>query len=588
MQPKATENRRTVFHGLPRASAVIRSVFLVTLILLAACSDPASEESAVDRARRHLADGQYELAVVALRDAMRAYPDDPELRLLLAEAYLDLEQGNLALKALEQAIERGLEPMQAVLPTGRALFLERRWGELIALDLPTDLDVAEQTMLLYLQANAKAAQSTVGISSDDMVIRAYIDLIGVIEANAGNAEVAALRDLLQERREERSEIERAWHHYACSGRQAETGGWMPIISPGNRVLTVGTGKEFETLGGAAKSARDGDVVEIFPGTYTGGVALWPQSDLIVRGVGERPRVIAGGKSIEHRDVWLFTGDNVVIENVDISGARSPWKNGAGIRHTGSGLTLRHVFLHDNENGVLTSNRYPDTNTILVEYSEFANNGDNEGFAHNLYIGRSKRFEFRYSYSHGSKGGHLLKSRAQENHVTYNRLTDEQGGRSSYIIDIPEGGTSYIVGNVIEQGSETLNHGIFSFAGESSDHPDNRLVIVNNSIYNRDFKGVVVRNHASLDVEMVNNLLGGAPAANTDSVINLAGNLTRPEHGMTDPRNYDFSLKNSAAAIDAGVEFEIVPSREYVHPVRWRNRQTIWILDVGAYERCGID
>jgi hypothetical protein len=96
-----------------------------------------------------------------------------------------------------------------------------------------------------------------------------------------------------------------------------------------------------------------------------------------------------------------------------------------------------VFLHDNENGVLTSNRYPDTNEILIEYSEFADNGDNKGLAHNMYIGRSKRFELRYSYSHGSQGGHLVKSRAKENLITYNRLTDEEGGRSSYIIDIPE-------------------------------------------------------------------------------------------------------------------------------------------------------
>jgi hypothetical protein len=116
---------------------------------------------------------------------------------------------------------------------------------------------------------------------------------------------------------------------------------------------------------AAELARDGDIVEIYPGTYPGDVALWPQNNLIVRGVDERPLVIADGKSVQRRDVWLFTGDDVVVENVEISGARSPWENGAGIRHIGSGLTLRHVFLHDNENGVLTSNRYPDTNEILL-------------------------------------------------------------------------------------------------------------------------------------------------------------------------------------------------------------------------------
>ena len=130
--------------------------------------------------------------------------------------------------------------------------------------------------------------------------------------------------------------------------------------------------------------------------------------------------------------------------------------------------------------------------------------------------------------------------------------------------------------------------MISYAGESNEYPRNRLMIVNNSIYNRDFKGVVVRNHKDLDVVMANNLIGGAPTVTTDSVIELVNNLTRPEHGMRDPRNYDFGLVAEATAIDAGVEFEVTPSREYVHPVQWRTRESVWRLDVGAYERCGID
>ena len=86
-------------------------------------------------------------------------------------------------------------------------------------------------------------------------------------------------------------------------------------------------------------------------------------------------------------------------------------------------------------------------------------------------------------------------------------------------------------------------------------PTIRLVVVNNSIYNRDFQGIAVRNHADLDVIMVNNLFGGAPVGTIEGEGQLLGNLTRPEHGMTDPRNYDFSLTSGAAAIDRGIQFE---------------------------------
>jgi hypothetical protein len=522
---------------------------------------------------------------------MRADPGDPEARLLLAKVYLDLEQGDLAHTAIEQAVERGLAPQRASLPLGRALFLERRWSDLLVLDVPPDLGVTERTTLLYLQAEARAARSGSVDGSDDTVVRAHIELFAATKANAENPEIAAIAALLADSRAERADIDRAWQHYACSRQDAAAVGWRPIARPGGRVLQVGPDRELNTIAAAAKLARDGDIVEIDPGTYRGDVALWPQNNLVVRGVGERPSLIADGKSIQRRDVWLFTGDDVVVENIEISGddvvvenieisgARSPWENGAGIRHVGSGLTLRHVFLHDNENGLLVGNRYPDTNEILIEYSEFADNGDD---------GRSKRFELRYSYSRGSQGGHLVKSRAQENLITYNRLTEEEGGRSSYIIDIPEGGMASIVGNVIEQGAATLNHGMISYAGESNKHLDNRLSIVNNSIYNRDFKGVVVRNHADLDVVLVNNLLGGTPAVTTDSVVELVNNLMRPDHGMQDPRSYAFGLVAGAQAIDAGVEFEITPSKEYVHPARWRPRESIWKIDVGAYERCGID
>ena len=569
------------------ATDVIRSVSVLLLSLLVACGVPVPEEDPLDRARRLVSVGQPEQAVTALREAMRSRPEDPEVRLMLAEVYLDLEQGNLAQKSLEQAVERGLAPRRALLPGARALFIDRRWSELIALDIPSGLSVDEHAQFLYLQAEARSAQSAWADGTDKSVVRAYIELFDVIKANTDSPTVSDIATSLTESRTERMDVERAWQHHVCTTQRTEPVGWQPLKRVGARILMVGPDRDFKTIAAAAKAARDGDIVEIDSGTYQGGVALWPQSHLIVRGAAERPHITADGNAIEKRDVWLFTGNDVVIENIEISGARSPWENGAGIRHTGAGLTLRHVYSHDNENGVLTSNRYPVSNEILIEYSEFARNGDNKGLAHNMYIGRSKRFELRYSYSHGSKGGHLVKSRARENVIAYNRLTDSEQGTSSYIVDIPEGGMAAIVGNVIEQGAATVYHGMISYAGESNEHPANRLSIVNNSIYNRDFKGIVVRNHRDLGVVMANNLLGGAPAVTTDSVIELVNNLTRPEHGMTDPRNYDFSLVGGAPAIDAGVDFEIAPSKEYVHPTGWRHRTEVWRTDVGAFERCGL-
>ena len=129
--------------------------------------------------------------------------------------------------------------------------------------------------------------------------------------------------------------------------------------------------------------------------------------------------------------------------------------------------------------------------------------------------------------------------------------------------------------------------MISYAGEEIRHADNQLVVANNSIYNRDFQGIAVRNHADLEVVMVNNLFGGAPAATVKGDGKLLGNLTRPEHGMGDPRNYEFRLRTGAFAVDRGIQFEPTPKYEYVHPTRARPRQEVWRIDVGAYERCGL-
>ncbi|MBT8130741.1 MAG: hypothetical protein KJO35_00610, partial [Gammaproteobacteria bacterium] len=404
-----------------------------------------------------------------LRDAIRAAPDDPELRLWLAEIYIDLEQGALAISALDQALERGLSSSRAALPRARALFKDGQFLEVLELPVSDDLGITDLLKLKLLRAEALNKRSDSSGWPDDGVTQAYIDVLELIEQHKDVAEVDDIRNGINDGRQNDEVIERAWQHFACRFHQPRTFEWQASETVADQVIRVGPHRSITSIAEAARVASDGDTVEIDAADYEGGVALWPQNRIIVKGVGGRPSITSNGKVIQRRDVWLFTGNDVTVENVEISGARSEFENGAGIRHTGAGLTLRHVFLHNNENGLLTGNGHPDTNKVLIEFSEFASNGDARGYAHNIYVGRAERFEMRFSYTHEARGGHLVKSRARRNLLSYNRLSDEQGGTSSYVIDLPEGGVSEIVGNLIEQGSETLNHGIISFAGEEVKH-----------------------------------------------------------------------------------------------------------------------
>jgi hypothetical protein len=118
-----------------------------------------------------------------------------------------------------------------------------------------------------------------------------------------------------------------------------------------------------------------------------------------------------------------------------------------------------------------------TSDILIEHSEFARNGFGDGYTHNIYIGRSRSFTLRYSYSHHAYVGHTVKSRANANYILYNRIMDEVSGTSSYTIDLPDGGVSYVIGNLLQQGPNTENSTILSYGAEGLRHASNELYVV---------------------------------------------------------------------------------------------------------------
>jgi hypothetical protein len=249
-----------------------------------------------------------------------------------------------------------------------------------------------------------------------------------------------------------------------------------------------------------------------------------------------------------------------------------------------------VYLHDSENGLMTGNRYPDSR-ILVEYSELARNGDGEGYAHNAYIGVSGEVTLRFSYSHEAKSGHLFKSRAARTVIAYNYFADGDAGTSSRSIDIPDGGTALVIGNVLDHGAASVNRTIIGYAMESARYAENALQIVNNTFYNRYLDAVAIDNRASTEALVVNNLFAGAPLAQLEGPGKALGNIDHADSSLVEPRAGDYSIAADSPAVDTGVDPTTLgleaPVLEYVHPVSARPRQRVWRFDVGAFERCGF-
>src|SRR5947209_3164303 len=199
------------------------------------------------------------------------------------------------------------------------------------------------------------------------------------------------------------------------------------------ILQAGPGRQFTTPCAALAAAADGDTIQIDGGLYVGDVCAFSQNNLTIQGVNGRPHIDANKKSAQDKGIWVPYGGNLVVDNIEFSGATSTSKNGAGIRASGLNWTVRNCYFHDNQEGILESNIRG--SNVLIEFSQFDHNGYKNGFSHNVYIGETASLTFQFNWSHNSIVGHLLKTRAAVNYVLYNLLTDE-AGTGSYEIDIP--------------------------------------------------------------------------------------------------------------------------------------------------------
>jgi hypothetical protein len=351
----------------------------------------------------------------------------------------------------------------------------------------------------------------------------------------------------------------------------------PQIAPPARVLAVGPEREFSTIASAALAARDGDTVEIEAGVYAGDVAVWPQSGITIRSAGGRVRISSAGRTAEGKGIFVVKGTDVVVEGIAFSGAAVPGRNGAGIRHEGGLLTVRDCLFERNEMGLLTWNS--PSAELAVEACEFRLNAVSGPYepggriGHQLYAGSIRRLTLRDSYVHAGAYGHLVKSRARENHVLCNRLTDEAGGRASYELEFPNGGVAYVIGNIIAQAPLTDNEALIGFGAEGYTSDRNELYLVNNTLVDELANGgefVRARPNDSLRLVALNNVLIGAGRFAGD-VGGRSGNVRLRAADVVDASTYDVRLRGGGSpgrrAVDPGEANGISLRQpcEYRHP-----------------------
>jgi len=273
-----------------------------------------------------------------------------------------------------------------------------------------------------------------------------------------------------------------------------------------RTLVVGADQELKLPSAAAAVARDGDTIVIAAGEYFD-CAVWRANHLTIEGKGGG--VVITDKACEGKGLFIARGNDMTIRNLTFTRARVPDGNGAGIRAEGVNLRVEHSRFVNNENGIL-ANPSPGS-TITIVDSEFIRNGKcDPNCAHGIYTGEIALLHIEHSKFLETKVGHHIKSRALRTELIGNEIADGETGTSSYLVDIPNGGSLVMTGNIMEKGPHSSNQATaVSIGAEGVSHRTAELTISGNKFTNdEDRETVFIRNMTATEAALSENSFKG--------------------------------------------------------------------------------
>jgi len=344
---------------------------------------------------------------------------------------------------------------------------------------------------------------------------------------------------------------------------------------------IGPNRQYKKPSDIALLVKDFDTIYIDKAEYIGDVCSWYAKGLYFKG--ESGAILkANGKAAEQKAIWVIKGDDCIVEGIDFRDCAVVDRNGAGIRIEGTNMIVKQCAFRNNQDGILCGAN--PNSTVIVEQCEFENSGAGDGLSHGIYIGHIKAFYYQFNYAHGTKVGHEVKSRAAFNMIAYNNISQEKG-TGSRNIDLPNGGTSFIIGNILQHSANAENGNTIGYGLEGlRDNLDNSLFVASNTFVNERSAGTFFRIDTNTNkLVWVNNIFAGngAMLIGKASIFDTSHNtriIPIQDVQFNNPEVYDFTLsKNSPALMNAvlpgiaaynqngkKIEFSLQPQFQYEH------------------------
>lgn len=283
---------------------------------------------------------------------------------------------------------------------------------------------------------------------------------------------------------------------------------LGVCSAQARVLEVGRDKTFKLPSQAIATAADGDHILIAPGEYFD-CAVVRQSNVVIEGSGPAGGAIMTDKVCQDKAILVTIGNGITVRNLTLTRARAPDGNGAGIRAEGSSLVVEQVRFINNQNGILTG--APADATLVVRDSQFLRNGAcQNACAHGVYAGAIALLRVERSRFFETQEAHAIKSRAARTEVVGCDIQDGTKGTSSYLIEVPNGGSLVARNNILQKGPQSHNHTAAIIIGaEGVTQPTGEILVEGNRFSNDGgYPTLFVDNLTATEAQLKGNTISG--------------------------------------------------------------------------------
>lgn len=230
-----------------------------------------------------------------------------------------------------------------------------------------------------------------------------------------------------------------------------------LAQPARAPFTIAaTGQGFATLNDAVQSVRMGTAtILIAPGIYhqcavqAGGVITYRAT--------EPGRAIFDGTTCEGKAALVLRGQGSIVEGLVFRNIRVADGNGAGIRTEMGDLRVVGSSFRDSQEGILGGE--PSGQRIVIDHSSFSGLGQcnqSPDCSHSVYLANRGSVTITNSRFERGTGGHYVKLRVPHVTISQSSFDDSAGHATNYMIDLPEGATGAIIGNVFVEGRNKEN------------------------------------------------------------------------------------------------------------------------------------